>query len=331
MTILRPRACEIGLAATVALLAGCNGSGVTQPGSENAMQRDVVPRARAMSAAVRANPDRGKSWMLPSAKKGSLLYVSDVGTNDVYVHTYPAGALVGTLKGFKEPQGECTDKNGGVWIVNTGASQIVKYAHGGTAIVATLKDPGQYPVGCAVDAAGDVAVTNVVTKNGGQGSIAWYAGGTGTPALISSPSFQEMYFDGFDAAGNLFVDGWPRDFAQTALGELRRGGKAIVPITIRGATIRYPGGVQFAGQTIDVGDQVDNAVFQIAENGTVTGYTPLDGAADCVQGSISGNRFVCPDSLNSAVDYFRYPAGGAPTRVISGLSEPTGSAISLSS
>jgi hypothetical protein len=312
-----------------ALLASCSGSNETKVAPWSPLLHGAgPPNVRAIPASVPPAPDRGPSWMLPVAKKTALLYISDVRTGDIDVYAYPKGSLRGKLTGFGEPQGECTAPNGNVWIVDTAKAQLREYPHGGTTPVATLKDPGEYPAGCAVDAAGDVAVTNIATVRGGPGSIAWYAGGTGQPSLIASPSFQEMYFDGFDPAGNLFVDGWPPNFAQAEVGELPSGGNAIVPLTVSGATIRYPGGVQFDRNAVNVGDQVDDAVFHIAENGTVTGYTPLDGASDCVQGTIGDGRYVCPDSVNGAVEYFRYPAGGAATHVISTLSEPTGSAIS---
>jgi hypothetical protein len=41
--------------------------------------------------------------------------------------------LVGTLTGFTNPQGDCVDKSNNVWIVDTEASQLIEYAHGGGA------------------------------------------------------------------------------------------------------------------------------------------------------------------------------------------------------
>jgi hypothetical protein len=314
----------LGATTAIAVFAGCNNGGGSQIIPSSALQQGTLV-ARAGSGVA---SDHGASWMSPGAKNADLLYVSDVGTNDVYVYSYPVGKLVGTLKGLGEPQGECSDTKGNVWIANTATSQLFEYAHGGTSIVARLNDPGQFPVGCAIDDAGDLAATNVTSTTGGRGSIAWYAHGAGSPTLIKSSSFKEIYFDGFDKAGNLFVDGWAFNFAQAQVGEIRKGSRTITSITVTGATIAYPGGVQSDNGTLNIGDQVDNAIFQMTERGVVTAYTPLDGAADCVQGTIDGSNFVCPDSVNAAVEYFRYPAGGSPTRVISGPIEPTGSAIS---
>ncbi len=54
-----------------------------------------------------------------------ILFVSDDGTNDVDMFDLPAMTLVGTLTGFSEPQGMCTDKSHNVWITNTGTEQIL--------------------------------------------------------------------------------------------------------------------------------------------------------------------------------------------------------------
>ncbi len=323
------------IAAISTLLAGCAANAGSPDSALNAKAQPARGDGRSTLVARNAipapHPDRSASWLLAQAASSDLLYISDVGTNDVYVYTYPAGNLVGTLTGFTEPQGECSDGKGNVWIANTQKSRIVEYAHGGTTPIATLLDPGEYPGGCAVDAQGNLAVANLVATTGGRGSVAWYAGAKGKPQIIASSSFEEVYFAGFDRAGNLFVDGWPPNFAQAVLGEIAHGSDRLVSVPINGATIEYPGGVQVHGNTVDVGDQIDNAVFHIDEDGTVAGVMPLDGASDCVEGTILRKTFVCPDSGNAAVEFFRYPAGGAPKRATKGLSEPTGSAFSPSS
>ena len=65
------------------------------------------------------------------------------------------------LTGFATPYGECVDEKGDVFILNFDGESIVEYAHGGTAPIATLNDPGEKPSGCSVNpATGDLAVTN---------------------------------------------------------------------------------------------------------------------------------------------------------------------------
>jgi hypothetical protein len=59
--------------------------------------------------------DRRSSWILPSAKKSDLLYVSDLLAQVVDIYTYGKGyKLVGELTGFFNPEGLCVDKTGTV-------------------------------------------------------------------------------------------------------------------------------------------------------------------------------------------------------------------------
>ena len=76
--------------------------------------------------------------MSPAAA-GPLLYVSDIGAEDVDVFSYPGGKQVGKLTGFSEPAGLCTDRKGDVFVVDSGSDRILEYAHGGTSPIATLR------------------------------------------------------------------------------------------------------------------------------------------------------------------------------------------------
>jgi hypothetical protein len=136
------------ISAAAALLAGCGGS---QPPIG-------APGAMPQTAALAVHTDRGESWMLPEGKGADLLYVSDGGTDDVLVFSYPQGALVGTLSGFDNPYGLCTDVKGDVFVVNESADTVVEYAHGGKTPIATL-NLGTPTLACSVDEhTGDLAV-----------------------------------------------------------------------------------------------------------------------------------------------------------------------------
>jgi hypothetical protein len=96
---------------------------------------------------------------------------------------------VGTLTGFSEPQGECSDNSGNVWMANTVGSNLIEYAHSGTNSIATLSDPGQFPAGCAVNLKnGDLAATNIISTDGGAGSISVYQKAAGTPKIYQDPN-----------------------------------------------------------------------------------------------------------------------------------------------
>lgn len=161
-----------GACAAIAILAGCGGS-QTQFNPSGATQ-SVAPFLQ-RNGAMAVHPDHSRSWMAPEAKRDTLLYISDVGTNDVYVYAYPTGIFLGTLTGFSGPEGECVDKTGDVFIANYAASDILEYAHGGTSPIATLSDPGYLPESCAIDpTTGNLAVTNYLTTGAGQGNVAIY-------------------------------------------------------------------------------------------------------------------------------------------------------------
>ena len=164
------------------------------------------------SGSAMHRPDRGHSWMSPDAKKRNLLYVTDQGTGEVKVFSYPQGKLHGTLTGFNEPAGECADRAGDVFIVDGFANEVYEYAHGGKTPIATLSEPGEFPLGCSVDpSTGNLAVANYCSGASGQctgpGSLAIYLDAKGSPTQYADPKLSHVDFCGYDAQGNLFVDG----------------------------------------------------------------------------------------------------------------------------
>jgi hypothetical protein len=309
----------LGFLAAGALIAGCGGGQST-------------PALSSQNASVtRTQSGRAGSWMDRAATKGSLLYVSSVLTNDVYVYSYPAGQLVGTLTGFSTPYGICADKNANVWIVNDGAQEVVEYAHGGTTPIATLGDPGEYPEGCAVDpATGNLAVTNFYATSG-PGSVSVYAGARGAPQIYSDPSFANVRFCGYDADGNLFADGVDGS-SSFVLAELRKGASAFKNVAFR-QSIEWPGGVQWDGKYIAVGDTDAGKIYRTTAKGNVVGTTTLSGANYVNQfWIVKGKRHkpssvIAPSQDGGVVGVYKYPAGGGPTSTIS-VSEPFGAAVS---
>ena len=117
--------------------------------------------------------------------------------------------------------------------VNDGASQIVEYAHGGTVAIATLSRPGEYPEGCSVDpVTGNLAVTNFYSSAGG-GSVSIYAGARGSPQLYSDPAIVNYRFCGYDARGNLFVDGSNKQALRSRSPSFRRGSGTFATIAAK--------------------------------------------------------------------------------------------------
>ncbi len=268
-----------------------------------------------------------RSWIAPDAKKKALLYVSSVLTDYVYVYSYGNQKLVGTLTGFKLPYGLCADAAGDVWIVDDGAQQIVEYEHGGTSPIATLSDSGEYPEGCSVDpTTGDLAVTNFYSASG-NGSVSIYAHASGEPTTYSDPSITNFRFCGYDDKGNLFADG-ANNSSEFAFAELRKGGSGLTNITLQ-QKIEWPGGVQWDGKYVAVGDTDAGIIYRTnGAGGKVKGSTTLGDSDYVNQFWIAGKTVVAPSQDgNAGVGIYAYPAGGAPSKTIS-VEEPFGAAVS---
>ncbi len=320
---------SLGVCALALALAACGGI-VTQP---NLAPPGEMPTLRLGAGAVTVHTNHRPSWMSPAAKASSLLYVTDSGTNTVLTYSYPALQPIGTLTGFNNPQGECVDKAGDVWIANTEASQVVEYAHGGTTPIATLSDPGQYPVGCAVDpGSGNLAVSNIYSTSGPPGSVSIFKHAAGTPSVYTPPGFSNVYFLGYDSKGTLYFDGL--DSASAVLFASFKA-KTFTDITLSRA-IGGPGAVQVVGKDVVIGDQTigANVAYTFAidgSTGTLKSTTPLTGANDIVQFYVQKKRLVGGDfnpNGNSTVDLFKYPLGGSSIKTTPGVVAPIGAAVS---
>ena len=336
----RPRLVAI-LSVTVAALSGCAGSAIRLPGGAGATVGVPVDPSGAVRSGGPMRPDRGRSWMLPSAASCvyngklppcGLLYVSSYYTNVVLV--YKNNALVGKLTGFNAPDGVCTDTSGNVWIANNRGQSIVEYAHGGTTPIKTLSDPGVYPLGCAVNPrTGAIAVTNVFTMGSGQGSVAIYHKASGKPLILTDPDIYDVYFCGFDAESNLYIDGLDTSgsFEFAVLPRDRFKFKSIA----LGKTIYWPGAIQWDGSHVVVGDQlyqdqVASAAYQTTgAGGQVVGTTVFSGAQDVVGFYIKDGSIVGPDANLNELGLYEYPAGGDPTVLLRNVKAPYGAAISV--
>ena len=134
-----------------------------------------------------------------------------------------------------------------------------------------------------------------------------------------------MFFLGYDSKDNLFLDGFsPDDTFQ--YGEIPKGRRAISLITVSGATIEFPGGVQWDGHQMTVGDQKE-PIYQIKDNGDIIGTTTLSGACDVVQYFILDSKITAPDSCTENSDIYTYPGGGSPIVEVGNLVTPIGASV----
>jgi hypothetical protein len=297
--------------------------------------------------------DHHKPWVSPVAKNAPRLYfASDPGTGDVYIYSLPSFRLVGTLSGFAEPQGECTDNQGNVFIADTNAHHVLKYSRTGTRL-ATYTDPDGYPVGCAWDpTTGNLAVTNLFNVvYPYSGAVLIYTSPSAKPTQIRNPQQYYYYYPGYDSSGNLWVDGRESKGGFILSG---CGASSCSTISLSGGTIYFPGNVQWDGTrgTWVVFDQLcgnttGSCSYPVSASGVLgaqTVYDTYDGnnVCDLIQGVIAANgkKYVVGGDdescgkTSSTVNRWPYTGQGAtvtPTSYtsVSGLyAQPNGAAIS---
>ncbi|HEY1682807.1 MAG TPA: hypothetical protein VGF98_14270 [Candidatus Tumulicola sp.] len=340
----------VAVSASAGLLAGCsggasvpNGAGSSVSGSsiDSKAQRPNFSVLR--TGMVVQHLDRSPSRMAKGAASKTLLYISDVGTGTVQVFTYPKGTNVGTITGFGYPQGVCSDSSGNVYVADAGSSQVFEYAHGGTAPIAVLPDPGEFPASCAVDpSTGNLAVSNLLSSTQFEiGSIAIYPAGSTTPTIYTDPDYAREYFLAYDNASNLYVDGVDSRTAAFRYAEMAPNG-TFTEIPIKGAKLTFPGGVQVVGKNVAVGDQ-DGAlwgtpdVYTVSSSGKVVARSTLATSnggrvGDLIEFTLtpanSPKQIIAPDGIGAAAYVNAWPKGTYGSSISGGLVNPLGTALS---
>lgn len=265
-----------------------------------------------------------------AATSGALLYVTQGNSNDVVVYSYPKGKLVGTLTGFSEPEGECGDAMANVFVVNTDASDVLEYAHGGTVPIGVRKDAGYLPVGCSVDpVSGDLAVTNLSTIGSEKGNLVVYDAAGKIIGTYAEEAMRGMYLCSYDASGNLFADGYTLGYT-FAFVEVPHGATKLTDITLE-QSIGQGGGVQWDGRHVAVGDGSTNTIyrFKISGNrGKLVASTQVNAVTSLSQFFIDGKKVIAPDPRLGNVDVWAYPGGGDPLKTFKGFSGPGAAVVS---
>ena len=274
---------------------------------------------------------------------GHSLWISDFANNAVYVYTWPlpspSATPVATVTGLNSPQGECVGPGGVVFVTNSGGGSILVYSHNGTAMP-TISDTGAQPTGCAYDSGhGKLAVSNDA-----GGSIALYSGpccNYSSPTTITDPSFGQTYFLGFKPNSDLFVDG-KNSSGNVSYWKLPYPAYTVTQIGFTPSNlIGFPGGVQWDGHYMTVGDQLAGTVNRVNALGHLVagGTTTLTGASSCdvVQDFIGagavpvGNphRITGPEAACGVPVVFPYFVGLAPVQATgSSSTQPEGAAVS---
>jgi len=346
MTAMLARICCLLLPA--AAVCGCNGGLPQSTVSGASPDRALTSVTRGVAA---FHPDRGKSWISSKLAKTTspVLFVSDSGTADVYVYSLPALKLLATVTGFSQPQGECSDNKGDVWVTDASAQTIYELSHSGR-LENELVDSSGYPAGCAWDSTtGNLAVMNIIGTGSTSGSVLIFTHASGAPKQYTNPEQFYYSFGGYDASGDLFVDGRRADEAGFILSELPRAAASAHTVKLTDGTIYFPGMVQWnaAQGELIVGDQsCDNQYASCIYALTISGDTGKVGAktsfenysgsaiCDLAQGVVFHNQVEGSDydycgSTTSATYVWSYPSGGTPLDYNNSTdSAPVGAAVS---
>jgi hypothetical protein len=325
----------ICIGAAVALLSGCGGPG--------GIAGTAVPQRVALAA------NQMKSNTSPSCPSTrNLLYITgDYQSMKTWIYTYAPGTieLCGSLPtyGLTGPIGPCSDSAGNVYIPTKFASkgEVVEYAHAGTTIIKTLTGL-TYPEDCAVDSTtGDLAVTEE-----SAGIVEIFKGAKkGTPQqhVFGVSGFQsEVVNATYDSSGDLFVDaslnpdkGGP---PKMAVGELKAPITSSSKFTFfsypeGSKATGFPGGIQWDGQHVAVGDETTCNVYILGSSGSTTSTITLPKCNGVQQFWISTDRLIGSNTnaySSPNVMLWAYPTPGkGPKKTLRGLQGASGVTISV--
>lgn len=249
--------------AAAAILAGCGGTGASTP---PALAQGAIANAVSHhTTGYGTMPSTFNNARHRKVKSDAYIYVDDYGSNVVYVYGYDTktgmfGSEVGsTNSGISGPQGGCANSTGEVYVANTNDTNLLGYKAPSLTSNLTLTDTGEYPVGCAVDSTGDVAVANICNSiSCGAGDVAIFKGGTGSPATATCPNLHRYYFISYDAKGNIWVDGESSSYAFAAC-EIPAGTTSGHAVTFDSAP-QFPGAVAWWRKLFLVDDQDAGAI-----------------------------------------------------------------------
>jgi hypothetical protein len=337
MKVLRLVRPTVSVTATIALLAGC--AGLARDGGGAGALPYVSGHDKLVS---------GKSWMAPGTSAQDLLYVTN-GNGVVNVYNYEQHYLVGVLTDFAQPEGECSDAAGNVYIADYGAKKVFEYAHGGTSPIRTLDVSPYTPYGCAVSAKnGDLAVANY--RGYYHGNIEIYHHAKGKPVVYPDRFIWGFKSVAYDDKGNLLAtdgNGFSSSYYGSHFAYLPKNSVKLVNIEFCFSSYCYyilsVQGIQWDGKYW-VFDNYESALFRwkIANNKShYVDEIRLSGAYEEGIGPFWFYRTKPKarptqvvsssyDQNNAAVFYWNYPAGGNPTgSVTSDLDAPFGVAGSL--
>jgi hypothetical protein len=290
-----------------------------------------------------------RGMMSKDATSGDLLYASAYNLKKVLVFTYPQGKKVGSLQGFPAPPaGLCSDAYGNVYVTTDGngtgtnQSYVYIYQHGGTTPISILSDPGAAN-GCAIDpTTGNLAVANDPGSSV-SGNLAVFQDAKGIPALYSDPNFAGFIWCSYDTTGDLFADSIGSGniidelpAKESSLQEIKLT-QSINPASLQWYHRRL---IIASAETTHNGDQ---SVYKVS----ISGSAGKVGRA-IILSSTNGKRATSPAQFwtqanviigpgyghrhesNGFLEFWNFPQGGNPTKVITPRGSPSFVGVTVS-
>ena len=218
--------------ATLFLIAGCTGGTLSQAPSvvsqaAHGVVHSGVPFAiPTLRALIRPDKKSGNY----SSKK-SLVFEGD--QLEAAVNIYKTAALssnpapIATIHVAAGcPYGMAMNKKGTLYVAdNCGGNDVEEYSKGSTTLKTKITDGISNPLGLAIDAKGNLYVSNY------PAAITIYAAGTTSPsATITGGGMIDPFGVALDKSGNLYI----ADFGADAVFELPAGGTSVTNLGLQG-------------------------------------------------------------------------------------------------
>ncbi len=250
-----------GVAASLALVAGCSGGSGTVPATQGASQSSVSQRpafgnylktAGTLNNTVAIKPLQiaqnrpSQSYML-RRNITTMVFTSDYENGLIDIFNFNTGQQIGQIAGLNGPQGLATDTNGNLYESDTNTQSINIYApysiNNPTNISEAGINGGEYPVGLHVDKKLTLWVANICSNGcSSGGNVMYYKYGSSTGTALNGGPYR-AYFVTTDASGNVWADG--EDSSGNPVIGWWTGGKGS--FNVANIKLNFPGSIQFDG------------------------------------------------------------------------------------
>jgi hypothetical protein len=284
------------------------------------------------SASSAAQPDAPHP---NAAKRSALIYSSSFGGNSVDYYlkgTGPNNPVAGSLSGrFNNPLGMGVDKNGNLYVANSGDENVLVYAAGSTSPTSTLNDPDKFPADVAIGSDGTAYVANGFGPIGASGNVVVYPPGATTPSqVLSNKHFLHVTGDALDKNGNLFV---------SCNGNVGSGNGTVVEFKPGAITaiethihLGFAGGVGFdrQGHLLAIDEEVPSLNVYNPHRSTPLAKLTLPGTSAYFAFDHQSKLLYVSDYGLAEIDVFRYtPTGLTQVNKITNGLNPSESSLGI--